>query len=73
MVEFERTSYTISEDGRGVDVCAQFTGTSSGCSVVSPFKVSIQTYNDTAGIVSCMTNGGVYSKYVFYSSGWIRF
>ena len=70
MVEFEHTSYTVNEDGRGVDVCAQVTGTSSGCSVDFPFEVAIQTADNTAGI---LTNGGMYSKYVFfYSSEWIR-
>ena len=62
IVEFEHTSYTINENGRGVDVCAQFTGTSSGCSVDFSFEVAIQTADDSAGILSCVTNGGVYSK-----------
>ena len=66
MIGFEHTFYTVNEDGHGVDMCAQFTGTSSGCSVDFPFAVSIQTVDDTAGILSCLTNDGVYVCYCFY-------
>ena len=62
MIGFEHTSYTVNEDDLQVEVCAKFTGTSSGCSVEFPFIVRIGTADDTAGILSCVTNGGVYSK-----------
>ena len=53
MIGFEHTSYTVNEDDRRsrVEVCAEFTGTSSGCSVDFPFEVAIQTVDDTAGIL----------------------
>ena len=65
MIGFEHTSYTVNEDGGGVEVCAQFTGASSGCSIDFSFEVAIQTADDTAGILSCVTNGGVYVCYCF--------
>ena len=72
MIGFEPTVHTVNEDGRGVDVCAQFTGTSSGCSIDFLFAVAIQTVDDTAGILSCVTNDGVYVIIFIHSSEWIR-
>ena len=65
MFGFEHASYTVDEDGGGINLCAQFTGTSSGCSVDFPFDITLETVDDTAGILSCVTNGGVYICYCF--------
>lgn len=56
MIGFDLKNYTIMENGGGVDVCAELKG---DCLVAFPFEVQIQTYDDTAGIVSCVTNGTV--------------
>ena len=71
MIGFEHTVRTVDEDVGTVEVCAEFTGTSNGCKVDFPFAVAIETIDETAGILSCVTNDGVYIKYVcyfFYSS-----
>ena len=65
MVGFERTVRTVDEDVGTVEVCAKFTGTSNGCEVDFRFAVAIETIDNTAGILSCVTNGGLYSKYGF--------
>ena len=55
MIGFDLTNYTIMENGGGVDVCAELKGDHSECLVAFPFEVQIETYDDTAGIVSCVT------------------
>ena len=55
MIGFDLVNYTIMENGGGVDVCAELKGDYSECLVAFPFEVQIETYDDTAGIVSCVT------------------